>query len=188
MRASTKRILSIAMAGLLFIGTLVVYANLIEPEISAVGKIRAEVFSKEKAFKEQKQAVSKVQSLVAQLRGAAEVQETVNLALPADPNVTQILGQTHAIARSSQVDLTTFAIRPLPFQADEKSLVRRVGVLEVSLAVNGTYEAIKSFTRALETNIRISNVKTIKVAPVAAALGRNSLNASLVMEVFYQEQ
>lgn len=190
MRASSKRILSIAFAGFLFIGTLVVYANFIEPEVGTVGKMRAEVFSKEKTFRDQKQAVQKVQGLIAELKGAVQIQETVNLALPSNPNVTQILGQIHAIARSSQTELASFAIKPLSFQVNENALVNRVGVLGVSLAVNGSYESVKNFVRALETNIRISNVKTFEISSINSGSRStgNSLSASLALEVFYQEQ
>lgn len=192
MRASTKRILSIGFAGLLFIGTLIVYGNFIEPEMAVVSEKRAQVYSKERAFNERKEAVEKVQALVAKLKGSAQLQETVNLAFPAKPNVTQVLGQLNAIARTNQVNLNSFSIKPQAFQVGTKSIVKRIGVMEMELSVSGPYEAIRNFGRALETNIRVVNIKNLKIEPLVAGgegarSGFSALKGSLTVEVYYQE-
>lgn len=190
MQTSTKRILSITLAGLLFIGALMIYANLIEPEIRKIGEMRAEVFSKEQAFNGHKKAVEKVQALIAKVRGEAQLQETVNMALPSNPDVTRVLGQIYAISRSSQADLTLFTVKELPFKADESNLVKRVGVLEVNLGVSGTYESIKNFMKALETNIRVSDVKSFHVGVEGSSsrASQNFFTGSAVVNVYYQEQ
>lgn len=189
MRSSSKRLMSILLAGVLFIGTLVVYANFIQPEFKKLKDLRSEVYSKERAFNEHKRAVLKVQDLVAKFKGSAQLKETVDMALPAGPNVTQVLGQMHAIARTNQVTITGLSVKPMPFEADKKTLVRRIGKLQIDVIVVGSYDGVKNFTKALETNIRVADVKTMNIQSGRENGSRSSetLAVNLGIQVYYQE-
>lgn len=191
MKGSSKRILSILLSGALFVATVVVYANFIKPAIEEVGDKRTLVFSKASAFENQTAAMTRAQSLIAKLRGAQKLQETVTLILPSKPNVTQVLNQLQAITKSSQAELRSFAISPLPFESSDRPLVKRLGILRLDASVEGSYEGVKSFLKALETNVRVFNVKDFKISSSRSASGGGSVadffSGQVTADVYYQE-
>ena len=185
MKTSTKRILSIGLAGLFFIGTLVVYASFIRPQMDQISEKRALSLSKETLFNNQKTAVSEVQKLIAKFQSIVKLEEAVSLALPIGENTTQVLNQIQAIVRMSQVGLRSLALKPEAFESSREPLAKRLGVLIVNLAVDGTYENIKSFIRSLEINVRIANIKNMTVTPF---IGTENYSLALSVEVYYQEK
>ena len=189
MRASTKRILSIFISGVLFVATLVVYSNLIKPEIEKVGKNRALVFSKSEAFQDQKAAVLKVQDLISKLKEAKQLGETIALIMPQKPDITGLMGQLQTISRTSQAELKSFTIKPLPFESDEKPLVRRLGVYGADITVEGSYESVKVFLKSIETNVRIMNIDNFTIGPLGGAekIAQDFYSAKISFKAFYQE-
>ena len=189
MRASTKRILSIFISGVLFIATLVVYSSLIKPEIERVGKKRALVFSKSEAFQNQTAAVEKVRELVSKLKEAKQLGETIGLIMPQKPDVTGLMGQLQTMTRTSQTDLKSFTIKPLPFESEEKPLVRRLGVSAVDITVEGSYESVKVFLKSLETNVRLMNIESFAIGPLGGAEKtlQDFYSAKIAFKVYYQE-
>lgn len=177
------------ISGALFIATLVVYSNLIKPEIEKVGKKRALVFSKSEAFQDQKNAVLKVQELVSKLKEAKQLGETIALIMPQKPDVTGLMGQLQTMAKTSQAELKSFTIKPLPFESDEKPLVRRLGIYGVDFVVEGSYESVKIFLKSLETNVRIMNIDSFTIGPLGGAekVVQDFYSAKISFRVFYQE-
>jgi Tfp pilus assembly protein PilO len=186
MKTSTKRILSIGLAALFFLGILVVYASFIKPELAKIEEKRAVVLSKENLFESESNAVGQVQDLIGRFQSIASLQETVSLALPTEENVTGILNQVQSIANLSDVALTSFSVRPLAYEATKQSLVKRLGSLEVVISVTGTYAELKQFLKSLETNVRVSNVVSFRFFPAGNPIN-DSYNLNLTVETFYQE-
>lgn len=188
MKASTKRVLSIGLAFLFFIALLIVYGNFIRPELVKIGEKRAGVISKEILFNNQKAAVEGVQKLISQFQSTAQLQETVSLAVPREENVTQALNQLQAMAKNSQTGIVSFTVSPLPFEPTRQPLIKRLGVLELNLAVQGSYEALKSFLRYLETNVRVANIDNFRIAPANARESQDFYVLTLKAELYYQEK
>ena len=168
MKASSKRIISIALSFLFFIGIFLVYGSLIKPTMDEVGKQRSLVASKETIFDNQRNAVSQVQDLVSQYQNAAKLQETVNLALPVGAGATEAMNQVYAIAKQAAVTLQSLSLHPLAFEATKQALVKRLGKLEAAFAVQGSYDSLKTFIRYLETNVRVANIKSLQFAPAGS--------------------
>ena len=126
MQASTKRILSIGFSGALLIGAAIVYSSFVLPELDSIGKNRGVAASKARALESHTLAVSKVQELIAELRGIEQLRETVARVLPGDPSVTEVLNQLQTIARKDGVELTSFSVARRPFEDFNDSLVRRL--------------------------------------------------------------
>ncbi len=187
MKTSTKRILSIALAGLFFVGILVVYTSLIRPELTKIGGKRALLVSKETLFSNEQNAVTQVETLLGQFQNLAELQDTVSLALPLSANVTGALNQIQSIAKLSGVSVASFSVKPLAFAASKEPLVKRMGSFELNLSVAGSYDNLKTFVKSLETNVRIMNVTNMRLAPLSTGAGDN-LNLTLTVDVYYQEQ
>jgi Tfp pilus assembly protein PilO len=185
MKTSTKRILSIGFAGLFFIGTLVVYASFLKPALDKVLEQRSVIVSKTMLFNNQRSAVSQVQKLVSQFQSIAKLQEAVSLAMPMSENTTDALNQIQAITRSAQVNLKSISIAAGSFEPSRQPLVKRLGSLSVNATVEGGYENIKKFLAALETNVRVANIRTFSLALVPGPAELYSLN--LTVDIYYQE-
>lgn len=186
MRTSTKRILSVGIAGILFLGALFVYGSLIRPEFERIQKSRSLVASKAESFANLNAAVSQVEDLIRKFQSIARLEEVVSLALPKKENVTQVLNQINAAARMSGVSLGSFSARLSGFLPAQQPFVKRRGILEVEVGVRGLYEGVKGFLKALETNVRIANVKNFSIKPFSPVEEIYTLDIS--MEMFYQEE
>lgn len=193
MKASTKRILTITASCLLIIGAVVVYTSFIKPEFGRIQEKRAEVYSKRQIFKDQSEAVGRVQELVARLKGASELQTTVEKVLPAGSDVTGILSQVQAMADRAGVAVSNFSVQQTPFEAaneeGEDSLRRRLGVLSVNVSTAGSYEGIKNFFRFLQTNVRVFNIQGFQISAQAGKGGEgiDAFSATFAMKAYYQE-
>jgi len=187
MRTSTKRILSILIAALFIIGTLLVYLNLIPPEAQEIAARRAIVASKEAAFRNQEQAVGQVQDLIGQFKNIATLQETVALAMPNDPATIGALRQIEAIARTSGVSLVGLDFKVIaPRSAANQSFIKKLGTVEIDVNAEGTYEGLKRFLQLFETSVRVTNVKEFKFEPAGSRAGATS-GLVVAAEVYYQE-
>jgi len=188
MKTSTKRILSIGFAALCLVAAMIVYGGLIRPELKIVSEKRGEVVSKETLLNNQKTAVSEVQKLIAQFQSIARLQENVSLAIPVGEATTEALNQWQSIVKLSGVSVRSFSLKPIALQPSKQPLAKRLGILEMNTAVEGSYEAIKNFLRFLETNVRVANTRSFSVTSVigAGALGER-YSLSLTVEMYYQE-
>ena len=192
MKASSKRILSILFSAVFLLGTLIIYGNLIQPEINAAGELQSLVASKTNLLNNQKTAVSQVSALIGQFQNAASLQQTVSLALPIGPNTTQILNQWQAIAQGAGVTLSSLNVQPVPpgSPTATSTLVKKVGDVSISVSAAGGYAALKQFLDELETNVRVTNIQTFELTS-AAQSGQpgqtgNLYNLKANVSAFYQ--
>ncbi len=195
MKTSSKRILSILFSALFLMATLIIYGNLIQPEIQASSEKQSIVASKQSLFDNQEAVVSQVSKLIGQLQNAAQLQQTLSLVIPVGGGVTDILNQWEGIAEVSQVTIQSLNIKPPTVLLGTKQpLQKRLGNLEIEASVSGTYGELKQFLRALESSTRITNVNSFDIKPFfsnvagsqSSSEGTYTLQVSAV--VFYQEQ
>ncbi len=192
MKASSKRILSILFSAVFLLGTLVVYGNLIQPEIGAASELQSIVASKTNLLNNQKAAVGQVSQLISQFQNAAALQKSVSLAIPIGPNTTQILNQWQAIAQSSGVILQSLNVQPVAptGPAAQNTLVKKMGTVAISVSAVGPYSSLKDFLQSLETNVRVTNVTSFELnslqggGQAAQGSGAYALQANVV--AFYQ--
>jgi Tfp pilus assembly protein PilO len=195
MKASTKRILSIAFSGLFLVGALVVYGNFIKPTMETIGIRRGEIVSKEVLFSSKTQAVTEVKSIIDQLQNSGSFSDKVSLAIPRGASVTDALHQVYAIAKSNQVDLTDFSTEMQPFvsASSDQLIVKRLGSLAVTIGVRGEYQNLKAFLEGLETNIRVANVGDATIAPLQSPALQGGAPISNIytlvvnVEMYFQE-
>ncbi len=166
MKASSKRILSILFSALFLLGTLIVYGNLIQPEIDTASGLQSTVASKTNLLNSQKNAVAQVSTLISQFQNTAALQKTVTLAMPIGSDTTDILNQWQAIAQASGVTLQALNVQPVApsgAPAATSTLVRKLGNISISFSAIGPYPALKQFLEELETNVRVTNVETFNL-------------------------
>lgn len=191
MKPSTKRILSIAFAGAFLVAALVVYGNFINPEMGVLDGIRGEVASKQKLYVVQQNAVNQVQSLIAKFQNSASLQKTVSLIIPDNPNITDALNQLNVIAVNNQVQIANLSVKPSNLESANQALVKRVGVLSVSIDATGSYAGLKGFLQSIETNVRLANVQGFDFAPPqgsqAQQVSRDIYSLKLDVDLYYQQ-
>ena len=186
MRTSTKRILSITVAAVFLIATLVVYLNFIRPEVEEISELRALVASKGNLLENQEQAVTDVQDLITQFKNIATLQETAGLAMPGNPETIGALRQIEAIARTSGATLTSLGFKVIaPRSSAAESFIKKLGIVEVNMSAEGNYEALKQFLQFLETSVRVANIKEFTFRPAGPQGGTDKLVVS--GEMYYQE-
>ncbi len=195
MKASTKRILSIAFSGLFLVGALVVYGNFIKPTMETIGTQRGEIISKENLFTNKTQAVTEVKNIISQLENSGNFSDKVSLAIPRGASVTDALHQIYAIAKTNQVDLTQFSAEMQPFVSapENEGIVKRLGSLAVVIGARGEYRNLKTFLEGLETNIRVANVNEATFEPLQSSALQGTVSAGNVytltvgVEMYFQE-
>lgn len=192
MRVSTKRILAVGVSFVLFIGALMVYLNLIRGTMESVNESRAAIASKTSLLKNQQQIVTQVQNLMQQFQNVGQLRSTISLAMPNGQDNIGALRQIEAIARSSNVLLTSVDFkaslaRPArgASASSTQNLTKRLGILKVTLNVAGSYESLKRYLSQLETSVRLANVDSVKLAP--AATPDQSSKMTITVNMYYQE-
>ncbi len=194
MKTSSKRILSILFSAVFLMVTLVVYGNLIQPEIQTASDKQSLVASKQNVYDSQKTVVSQVTKLIGQFQNAAQLQETVSLAMPVGEGVTQALNQWQTLAQANQVTLQSLNIKPPTLMTGKKDpFLKRLENFEEDATIAGTYGAVKAFLSSLETSTRITNVISFDIKPFVTSNGGSSGSGDMyTMDIsaiaFYQEQ
>lgn len=188
MSASAKRALSLLLSAALLVGALVIYAVLIRPEYAAILRLRGELVSKTNLLQKQQQVMTQVQNLIIQSKGAEKLSESLLLALPAEPDVASVLTQINALSQLSgltaqSIGLSHLSIKSLP---GKPSFAQGLGTLRLDLRLIGNYGGLKEFLQALETNIRLMDVKSLRLETAGKTVGEDLFNYLLTVDTYYQ--
>lgn len=197
MKPSTKRALSILFSIFFLIATIIVYTSLIQPEIGNSSELQSVVASKTNAYNNQKNAVAQVSKLIGQFQSAGALQQTLSLAMPIGPSVTQALNQWYTISQNSQASVQSLDIKVgNSIMSSDQPLAKGMGTIAVNLGVVGTYDAVKQFLTSVESNTRVINVVSFDFKPIGASQGGTSPQSSsanqlyslqMTVNTFYQQ-
>ncbi len=194
MKPSTKRALSILFSIFFLIATIIVYTSLIQPEIGSSSELQSVVASKTNAYQNQKNAVSQVSKLIGQFQNAGALQQTLSLAMPIGPGVTDALNQWYTISQNSQASVQSLDIKVAnAFANSNQPLAKGMGTITVNLGVVGTYDAVKQFLTSVESNARVINVTSFDFKPVNISQGTapsspgQLYSLQMTVNTFYQQ-
>lgn len=187
-RASTQRALSLLATGLMVVIALVVFMTLIVPEYQEIQALKGELTGKSELYQNQKIAFEQVQMLLAQYQGVARLEETLALALPTQEEVADIVNQLDTITRANGMFIRSVGLDYLPIKPSQKqAIVKDSGSLRLSIKLMGSYAAFKDVLEAMETNIRVMDITTLKVEP-AGAKESDLFIYTLVVDTYYQPE
>lgn len=190
MKASSKRILSILASGFFFIMAVVIYALFIRPEYDNVQRLRSEVASRAQAVEQQKDVVKQIQRLLQEYQGVARLQETLSLALPQESGVAEALNQLNGAAQIGGLAIQSAGVQSLAIRPSSASIksAKGIGTLRFNAKISGDYDQIKRFLQMLETNIRLMDVKSLKIEsgvdPTQKSVQKYLYN--ITVDVYYQ--
>ncbi|OGY63425.1 MAG: hypothetical protein A3I89_00010 [Candidatus Harrisonbacteria bacterium RIFCSPLOWO2_02_FULL_41_11] len=187
MKASTKRALSLLLAAALVVASLFVYATLIRGEYENVARLRGEYASKSAFLEEQGAIITQAQDLIARYKGAERLGGQLSLALPKNESVSSIMAQVNFLARTNALSIQSVNISYLPIKPSlvKLSSAKGLGTLRLDLKLFGSYASLKRFLNNLETNVRISDVQSLKIEP-AGQPNQDLYVYSLTADVYYQ--
>jgi Tfp pilus assembly protein PilO len=185
MRVSTKRILSVGLAGIFLIASFFVYSNFISGTIEEVTENRAILESKRQLFTNQQAAFRQVEGYKVQLEEKT-VQSKLNLAVPNQVDSISALRQVEAAAKKGGVIISSLNFKEVTNRSSKQTFLKKVGILEIAVSATGPYEGLKEFLRLLETSARITSVKEFKFQPAGLRVGGSDV-LSLNLEMYYQQ-
>ncbi len=189
MKASTKRILSIMLSAILLITVTVIYVKMIRPANSEIQNLRGEIQARENLLSKQTQAVSQIQNLISQLQNQniTQFQEQISLVLPISESVPQALNQYQAIAQASGLSIQSIGVDYLAIKpaASNINITKGTGTDRFKLKLLGSYEAMKTFFQAIETNVRLTDLVSFKINRTAQP-GQNLYLNEIVVDSYYQ--
>ncbi len=182
MRPAAKRAFSLLLSIILLVAALFIYGLFIQPEYSELSVLRGRLSGQKNLFLNKQEAITKVESLIKQYQGAGRLQDTISMSLPGGEDLASVFNQLQGIAAFNGLIIEVFNVQSLPIKpARERSLVRGLGSLRLSLRLTGPYESFRGFLRGLETNIRLMDVVSLKIEPIDKVLVYN-----LVVDTYYQ--
>lgn len=188
MSASTKRALSLLLSSAFLVGALIIYAVFIRPEYETIFRLRGELVSKTNLLQKQQQVMTQVQNLIIQSKGAEKLSESLLLALPAEPDVASVLSQINALSQLSGLAVQSIGLSHLSIKSlsGKPSFAQGLGTLRLDLRLIGNYGGLKKFLQALETNIRLMDIKALRLEAASKSPTEDLFNYLLTVDTYYQ--
>lgn len=184
MRPATKRLISILVSLGFLIGAIVFFSSLVLPAYRDVQQLRGEKKSLETVIKEEEQLVTTANRLLAEYQSAANLRDSLSLVLPREEAVPEMIHQVQGIAKSTGITVEGINVENLPLEHSRtSSIVEPVGSFKVTVRLRGSYEALRGYLQAIETNMRIIDVDSIAVSGGGE---KGLLTANLVLRTYYQ--
>ena len=196
MKPSTKRLASFAAAFVMIIGSLVVFFDLVQPAYQQSQDLKGQILTKQNSLANQKSAALQIQNLLQQYHGEQSPQSAVSAALPLTNDQSELVHEIQALATANQLSVQSLAVsqpgaKPSvaagarSVSASPSALVKPVGVLSAQIRVVGAYGAFKNFLANLETNIRLTDVQALVIAPVGKS-NQDFYTFDLTASTYYQ--
>ena len=213
MKQTTKRFLSMILGILFLLSSLLMYFELIKPAYSEAQQIKAQKNSLQIFLDSEKSVVERVQKLINSYEEQGKIQRAVSEVLPTKKDIAGAIVQLYGLAQNNGLSVKSFGVSVVQtpqkkskaadyenqqLSGFETSLQKGVGTLSFDIQLGGSYEDLKNFLSALETNIRIFDVEQIGVQPVSATSGTgkpgststqsNLFSYSISVKTYYQNQ
>ena|SRR3989344_3402287 len=193
MKLSTKRTGSLLASVLFFILAFVIYINLVSPELDGLTALRGTLRFKTETLERQQTVNEQVKNLIAKFKSVKSLEETIALAIPPEEDIASLVNQVQAIAKSSGVSLSLIGFRITDATgAGRKATTTLSGVIgygaiRTTLKVSGTYQAIKSFLRLLETNVRVMDVNSFAFRSLSGS-GEGLYGVDITVSSYFQSK
>ena len=188
MKASTKRLLTLFGSATLILVSLIVYVSYLQPEYASIQNLRGELKIRTDSYEAQSQSVTYVNDLYAKNQvDIQQVQNSLGLALPDEEEVASVVYQIQSISALNNISINSINLETLPIQQSKSknSLVKSYGTLRTTLKMAGPYNSFKTLLNFLENNIRIMDVRTMRVYQTDPT-NRSIFDFELVVDAYYQ--
>lgn len=184
-KPSTQRLAIILGSFLLMVGTVYVLASYVYPTFLEIQILRAERQVRIDLKRTQDDAEKKIGDLARQYASLATTQEAFSIMLPIGPNSPMLLNQLQGLARNNSLRVSNIAFQYQPVKPGGNTLVRAMGVLRATVALNGRYEDLRNFISHLETNVRIIDLSSLQISG-GSIPRKDTFDYTLIADAYYQ--
>ena len=184
MNPALRRLIGVMLSLVFFVSSVAVFSFLIVPASHELQDLRGERNALKELLDRETSRIKAVSALFEQYGGVSDLQRTLGMALPTEEEVPDIINQLQGVAKVSGVLINSLSINlPAIKAGDKKDVIQPVGVVQVTLALEGDYGQIKSYLGAIETNVRIMDVQRLGVQ---GGTESNTLSYNIVVNAYYQ--
>ena len=184
MNPALKRLIGVSVSLTFFLGAVVMFFSLVVPTSSEVQDLRGERNALSGLLEEESSRIEAVRALFEEYGNVATLQNTLAKALPAHEDVPSIINQLQGTAKASGITINSINISlPAIKTVKGETVIRPLGEVQVTVALSGDYNTIKTYLRAIETNVRIMDVKRLDLQ---GGVEGGSLTYNIVVNAYYQ--
>lgn len=186
MRASTKRFYSVLASIGFLVGSMYVYTSYIRPIYDEIQRLRGERLAVLNSLNDSRVTVEIVTDLLRKYQSIADIQDQLSLSLPIGEETTNLLNQIQGLAGINNVQIQSISFQYLPIDYNNRqSILKPTGSLRVTADISGDYGSIKAFLKGIETNVRVIDIRSLKVS--GGGTNKNPiLSGQLVVDTYYQ--
>ncbi|MBN2197890.1 type 4a pilus biogenesis protein PilO [Candidatus Wolfebacteria bacterium] len=189
MRSSGKRIFSILVSILMLIGALFIYATFMKPAYSQIKNLRTEVSSRLDFINKHENYIQEVKKVLNEYQNITEITQTTSLILPINRDIALGLNQINGIAFLNNLSIELLGVQEMAISpSSQLSFIKGVGNLRFNLRLVGSYENFKSFIQAIETNITLIDLVSLKIDPILGGGAAKNFNYTIILNTYYQTE
>lgn len=168
------------------------------PIIQSVLNTRKEVESKQQALSEKEIFIKNIERLIQKYKGSEDVLKNLDIILPEDSDVPNLIVQIEAIANQSGVNIVNIGISISDEKGESKAAAARSGAsasqvksvtdyktIIVDLEVEGDYATLKSFLQVTEANMRLMNIESIEFSQKSQQDSGSVFTFNVVLNTYY---
>jgi len=188
MRASSKRLISIFIALILIGATAYVVFNVNAPTWRRVQGLRQEVAEKERVRNQLAELVAKAKEALARFEDLDRQAAPISAALPAKPNLPEVLAILGALATDHDLTLGQVTFEELTSRqlAPTTEEAPKAVPIKVLTTLSGGYADFKNWLKAAESELRLIDIDNLSIQPLSTRPGEAVFNFSLGLTVYYQ--
>lgn len=184
-KPSTERLIIIIGSFFLLVGTVYAFTSFVYPTFLEIQNLRAERQARIDLKTTQDDAEKAIGELTRQYAGLATTQEAFSLMLPIGPETPTLLNQLQGIAKNNSIRVNSMAFQYQPIKPAKNTLVQGIGVIRVTMSMNGRYESLKGFIAQMETNLRIIDLNSLRIDG-GAVPRRETFDFNITADAYYQ--
>jgi Tfp pilus assembly protein PilO len=183
-KESTKR-LAVSMGSLVLIAlSLYVYSSLISPQLSELQELRGKRQATLAALSDYETAIQEKNRVISRYQSVEPLQSVFDEVVPPDQSIPSLLNQLYGLAKLNNIFVDSVEFQEMPLQTTtSRSLVKPYGTIQANIKCASDYESMKAYLAAIETNVRLMNVRTVTVTE---GFGDNpTLSYTIAVEAYY---
>jgi Tfp pilus assembly protein PilO len=169
---------------ILFVVSILIYINVIEPLFGDVREERSRVAELDEALANSKRILDLRDTLLNKFNSIPNEQlSKLEILLPDEVTVTDLALEVRGIAKENSLELVRMAIigsnRASTGSLGPRNQSRNYDDVDISLAVRGSYTALRNFLRSLEEGLRIYDVQSISFSATGSGVGDQTFTMTL---------
>ena len=184
MNPALKRLIGVSLSLTFFLGAIVMFFALVVPTSSEIQELRGERNALSGLLEGESSRIEAVRKLFEEYGSVTTLQNTLARALPANEDVPSVINQIQGIAKASGITINSINISlPAIKAVKDETVIRPLGEVQITVTLSGDYNAIKTYLRAIETNVRIMDVKRLDLQ---GGTESGPLTYNIVVNAYYQ--